>query len=477
MSATTFSINQHFSEAVEYLDENFAFFCTHVLNMGAPVLSGIVPTACVMVPLPPGAKPKDADEAKRMMAAVDTSKWEYHFNPTFAASLKVEDFAFVMAHETFHILLNHLALGKKFDHAKLFNIAADCVINDYLVSSMGFPMPTHHVDGTEIGMMTGEKNVGYNCANATVSEVYQDLLSKCSDEGIDPDNYMGNGVAIDDHDWIHGASHGQQGEAEAAGQGAPMPSELEDKKDDDDAQSTANACGKGEGESMQDFTDHKNVTMAWAKLLKIVDPLIFKAKGGPKPKPSYHSPRRKMMGFYPDVNLPVFVKDDRKIGGDEKPVIVFALDTSGSVSRDDVVKAYTLVQSIPKDRIEVMCCYFHDSAADLDLSTDNPKYTSGGTDFSAIQKWINRKVKEKGNPLKGKQPTAVVVLTDGMASFDSTKQVDGEAWHWLINNDHMLQSFAQNKTRGGYYNYGTPIEGEVHRLDDFVNVGALAGSR
>jgi hypothetical protein len=86
--------------------------------------------------------------------------------------------AFILGHETLHILLNHLALNKKFPRKDVFNIAADCVINDYLVN-MGLPAPMIDTpEGKKEMIMRGEPNVGYDCSNATVSEVYHELCKK-----------------------------------------------------------------------------------------------------------------------------------------------------------------------------------------------------------------------------------------------------------------------------------------------------------
>src|SRR4051794_35783066 len=115
---------EHWQESIDYLDENFAFFLTHVLNMGKPQWEYGIKTAAVALP----------------MTGADMNDFSYLFNPVFAALLEPEELAFIEAHETMHVLLNHLRLlekGKKvgkFKDAHKFNIAADCVINDYLAS-------------------------------------------------------------------------------------------------------------------------------------------------------------------------------------------------------------------------------------------------------------------------------------------------------------------------------------------------------
>mgnify|MGYP001606996490 FL=1 len=87
-------LKAHWGESLDYLDENFAFFLTHVLNMGQPEWIPAVKTAAVALP----------------MDGTDMGEFRYIFNPTFAALLTPEEFAFIQAHETMHILLNHLRL-------------------------------------------------------------------------------------------------------------------------------------------------------------------------------------------------------------------------------------------------------------------------------------------------------------------------------------------------------------------------------
>src|SRR4051812_30987045 len=82
----------HWRSQLEYLDDNFAFFLTHVLNMGRPTWDPSIRTAAVALP-GKGAKMED---------------FHFLFNPTFAALLTTEELAFVAAHETMHVLLNHL---------------------------------------------------------------------------------------------------------------------------------------------------------------------------------------------------------------------------------------------------------------------------------------------------------------------------------------------------------------------------------
>jgi len=112
----------------------------------------------------------------------------------------------------------------------------------------------------------------------------------------------------------------------------------------------------------------------------------------------------------------------------KKPAIVLALDTSGSISAQDKNRFISLAQSIPQDKIELFACTFTTSVRPLDL--ENPRFLNGGTAFGPIHDWIMKDVL----PHTKTYPKAVVVVTDGMASFYPQAMATEEqkkGWFWL----------------------------------------------
>lgn len=426
------NLNSHYREAIDYLDENFAFFLTHVLNMGKPEWSHVLPTAAVALPKKGG----------------NMDDFKYLFNPTFAALLEPEEFAFIMAHETMHILLNHLMLLKrgqkmgKFKDDRKFNIAADCVINDYLVS-MG--LEPGRIG--EMGMF-GEKVVGYNCANATVSEVYLDIPEQEQDgegdgdgdgQGDELSDYVqgaggGEGSATGEHDWMRDTGDGQEQTAEDiandAANNAGTPQDVQDKKQDDENKGTPGAGPGTQAGALRKFVEQKGVSMKWAELLREVNPDVFK-KHGPIPKPSYHRPRRKLLGVYeryPDMGLLPVKRDPDALKG-ETPAIVMYMDGSGSCAHW-IDKFVTLARSVPQSKIKLFPFTFSTYVQPLEIESDNPSMASGGTAFSPIEDSIQKDVV----PELGHYPKAVVILTDGEGYF-SGSQVPKEyedRWVWLL---------------------------------------------
>jgi predicted metal-dependent peptidase len=432
-------LEAHWRGALDYLDDNYSFFLTDVLNMGKPEWHNGIPTAAVAV--------KNNDQEGVIGG---TTNFRFLFNPHFATKLDTEELAFVAAHETMHILLNHLDLGKKWDDQKLANIAMDCVINDYL-SANGMKQ----VEGTIVGADT----VGYDCAYVPVSQVYDDLKQQQQQDpngmGEKMEQYENGGGALDSHDWIFDENGEISEEAiekikEAVekameeGESGGMPQEIEGLASNSHAQSTSqSSAGTGDG-AMRKFMAESGVTLAWAELMKELDPDIFKAKGaGPQPQPTFRKAPRKLGAVYPDVVLPIYEVDDHKVRKPEKPMIVIALDVSGSVRQPTVDRFLTLAKSIPRERVHLFPCVFNTSYQELDL--DNTTIRSGGgTDFSAVEKYIRDVVMPANN---GRYPKSVVVVTDGQAGFGygQPEKDQQKGWYWLLE-DHY--GTAENFVKG-----------------------------
>lgn len=444
-----YKLKRDWNEVVNMLDDEYAFFLTHILNMGKPRWTEQLPTAAVGLPL---------DQNGNVVK--DTDEFEFMFNPKFFEALTPESRMFITSHEGMHIILNHLKLSQAdhFDDKQLFNIAADCVINDYLVES-GMKAPEkaelEKVFGTkEANLMYGKEQVGYNCASRTVTEVYDDLKKKQNQQGGggqgdpqqgQPQAGQGGGQGdyfeFDNHDWMHDPNFKK--ELEKAINEAiknadkDAPGEIDQMRQDINYSSDAldgfrSPPGEGLGPE-EEWAQVHGVSMAWTDLLKEVDPDLFRGKGiAPPPVPSYHKPRRKMGAYYPDIMLPVYRKNPNIADdADEKPIIAMFLDVSGSISQLDRKRFISLAKTVPTDKIELIAHTFTTEVRELDL--ENPRYNSGGTDFGCIQRYI-KTVLTKDFRLSGKYPKAVIVVTDGEASFGQYRPTEQEAksWYWLV---------------------------------------------
>lgn len=433
------NLQQQYLDGVNFLDENYAYFLTHVLNIGKPKQVGFIPTAAVAI-----EKGKNMDD------------FTFLFNAKFAETLDTEEFAFVLAHETMHIVLNHLKLAQKdrFKDKKRFNVAADCVLNDYLVG-MGFtPMK---------GLYYGKEVVGYNAAHSTVGEVYDDIpedwvknnMGKCDGNHTnDPskaggicDGSCGHYREIDSHDWMHDADADEQEAAEGASENNPhMPQDLDRTKKDDEFKSSL-PPGSGVG-SKEAFSEVEGVGLKWGKLLEKVNPFVF--KGGPKPRATWAKPARKVAAM-PETRLPVTLPGKTGIGT-KKPAIVMALDTSSSIGYEQSNQFVNMARSVPQQHIKLFPCTFTTQYQPLDL--DEPEWSSGGTAFDCIQGFIDDHVLPNNHR---RYPTAVIVVTDGEADFDSRMPTgqDAKSWWWLMTGSRTTTW------------RGEALPGHIEQLNDF----------
>jgi predicted metal-dependent peptidase len=409
MSFTQKDLTEKYKDAVRWLDDNYAYFLTNVLNIGSPNWTSAIDTACV-------ALEEDTD----------AKDFTFLFSPEFAESLSVEEMAFILAHETLHVILDHLTLAKKMDDVMLANLAMDAVINDYLVSC-GLTI----VDGG----VTGEDLIGFNCSNSSVTEVYyqlekiRDQINQMMDDGDGP-------TQLDDHSWMHspdGIDPQEVGKRlQSAGSGDNnIPEDLLDIKNDSFNHHDSYG-GAGSGSGLEGFANEHGTTIKWPELLTKVSPDILHKPGyGKRPLTSFRAPRRKLTSLYPDIILPNYSEPlgEKTNKSPKKPMIVMALDTSGSISTKNKNRFISLAKSIPSSKVEIMACTFTTSYRSLDI--DNPRYVSGGTCFSSIEKFIRDAVIPKNN---NKYPSAVIVITDGLATFNGIRpdSVQAKNWHWLL---------------------------------------------
>jgi predicted metal-dependent peptidase len=469
MAKSRQQLAKEFTEVIRFLDDNYAYFLTNVLRIGSPKWTNAIPTACVTLT----GKP-----IKMQAQEEENENFEFWFNPEFWDSPgvgdNVEQRAFIVAHETMHIVLNHLKLVNSYINRKRYkelvekmrtegnlterqdiidsiklqqiqqklNIAMDCVINDYLVHSGFTPWSN---------CCRGEKYIGEDAAFLTVRDVYERLPEIPWDESnaiqIGKSDGRGGNV-MDSHDWLFDPNMAEKiadaiekMNKEAAKGG--LPQDLKDKKEEEAGNETEeqkklreSMQAGSEAGNIQSFKAINGLEMAWVKLLKQLDPNIFKeAAIGPPPKAVWHKrPRKLGARAFQEVNLPAFDGKDpkREKHVKEKPAIVMALDYSGSIGAGDADRFATLCCSIPRDRIKLFCCTFTTQYTVFD--PENPHGGGiGGTDFDAITAFIEDKVRPE---LNGAYPKSVVVITDGQAPMrDVPTDQEGAAWLWLLSPD------------------------------------------
>ena len=418
----------NYQSGVEWLDDNSPFFLTMVLNIGTPVMDTSIDTLMVR-------SPRDSPD-----------DYELAINPDFIADCTPAEVAGCLAHETLHILLRHLheeSDRKRYPNAKALMIAHEVIVNDRLANS-GFDLPAQPYYGPDV--------LGIDTSAYHTHEIY-DMLVDMAD-------------AIADMAEPTCSEHGQISDAAAQAltndmrQAAEQATDsqkasldqntLDDLNMGSDISDKADASGSGQV-SKEKFAKDTGVKLDWVKLLEQVSPDILRQRGGSssKVKSSWAAQRKNLMHLHKThgVMLPSRVRKgdpDRSRRGNNKPSIVLALDTSGSIPREMVDKMTSLARSIPDDKVDVHCCTFSSYYLPYDHRADHNRIAFGNTRFSAVEEFIQDTI----IPSTNKYPNAIVCITDGGSVFDynlspTQDQLDN-AWTWVAIDARAMQYMSRN---------------------------------
>ena len=313
-------------------------------------------------------------------AAVDGRN--LYFNAEFFDAMDNAEIEFVIAHEILHCVFDHLGRRDNRD-PKLYNIAADYIVNNILVRDKIGAKPKL------VDCFQDFKYEGW-----TSEEVYDDLYEKA--DKIDISEL---GEMLDEHlDLEDGDGNGSEGEG-----GKPKYSKEELKQIKDQIKesmlSAAQAAGAGKvpGEVARIIKEFTEPKMNWREILQ------QQIQSTVKNDYSFSRPSRKTHG---GVVLPGTVNE-------ETIDVCVALDTSGSISdemlRDFLSEIQSIMDQYNDYNVKVWCfdtkVYNLEefSAHDGDL-TQYEAAGGGGTDFMANWDFMKE---------EGIEPKKFIMFTDG----------------------------------------------------------------
>lgn len=204
----------------------------------------------------------------------------------------------------------------------------------------------------------------------------------------------------------------------------------------------------GSVDNSTDFLAQPNadLDLKWADLLARINPKI-KSTGRPKQRESWHAPRRKMIGSYPEIILPTYRrKEDPEHKGDSVPMFILALDMSYSIPEYLIKKLASLADSIPSDIIKPHPITW--SSDILFFDTDTRRIVKrSGTNIDKVYDYADKIEKET------KTKPYVLVITDGDCQFgghDYTlpgrmdrKRVE-DRWFWMATEPNKLGLIRRN---------------------------------
>lgn len=335
------------------------------------------------------------------------------FDPEFIMRLTDSEIDFVLKHEIMHCCLQHCIRGKG-KNQYFYNIACDIVVNSNIMQSMG--VSTFTVDGEEAMHLTPDKREGFLFS---AEEVYDMLMAKYETLIRDVDEVLKEikrdyGVNIDNHEiWNT----------------VPLDDSLSDVwkihlKAAAIKEGKNGECPPSARKMLEDL-DHES-KLNWKAVLH-----DFIKEINDKHDFSFTPPDRRFSAG--DCILPSFTEAH----SESVDNLWFLIDTSGSISIEELTSAYAEVKSAIEqfDYLSGKLSFFDTRVSEpkdfdsVDSLKEIEPVGGGGTSFHCIFEYMRDYFKES-------LPTAVIILTDGYAAYPDEDVAMGVPVLWVIAGDN-----------------------------------------
>ena len=343
-----------------------------------------------------------------------TDGYRINFSPVFLESLSNDEVDFVLMHEILHVVLKHCFRGRKVD-PYLFNVACDIVVNSNILYSknMNLKYITLEKYGESMHLAPNGKEGYLYTAEEVYNMLIKDSLAKNGGKSV-------KGESFDDH------SHWEEADDD-------FTIDEWEKRVIDAAESSAKrdtSVGNIPLGVQRYISSLKNASIDWRMLL---NDFISLEVGDY----SFTPPDRRIDGpfFMPDFNEMVEKEDDPK-------EILFMIDTSGSVNSNQITQAYSEIKGA-LEQFTSLTGYLgffdyvvyepQEFSSIEDILEIIPK-GGGGTNFFAVFEYVNN--------LENK-PKAIIILTDGYATFPKESVRNGIPVIWVMNNDKVTPPWGE----------------------------------
>ena len=322
------------------------------------------------------------------------------FDPSFAARLPDEEVQFVLLHEVMHCVLHHCTRGGTLHH-NLYNIACDIVVNSLILEVLhddsfsvnGMPVMHLAPDGLE-----GREYSAEQVYEMLLRDDAEEIMTDCDSFRDEHEPWEEIDSSVADDMWeqhIRAAS-------KAVGNKSGIPLGLKRYLKEIEHTPTTNWR-----QILHDFIQHDRSDFV------------------------YERPDHRFQG---DVIMPSFVEN---VYGDRVEKLWFLIDTSGSVSDESLSAAFLQIsQALEQiDSLTGELAFF-----DCALSPFTPFHSvedlygaepvgGGGTSFHVIFHKLEERVSA------GDAPAAIIIITDGFASFPDEEAAMGIPVLWIITED------------------------------------------
>ena len=378
--------------------------------------------------------------------SVSSDSKTLYFNPIFLDSLTKEELDLAMIHEVLHLSLRHNSRRKDFENKRYYDLAADIVANSNLLKSLSKNSYDDYLDENNIKFQgevlphkTPLNKEGYRFS---LEQVYrylmEDALKRCDlddyeedDEDEDSNDNLKNNRFDDHQKWNEDID--ELGDAQ-------WQSYVLDAVETMMVRESSNRRGTIPEFALRMFKELKQAKTNWRVLLNnFIQEEVNDYSFTPPDRRFDDNP------FY----LPDFNDPDEKVKD-----VLFMIDTSGSMSDDEITACYSEVKGAIDQfggKLEGWLGFFDAAIVEPrrfvdeeDLEIIRP-FGGGGTSFIVIFEYIR-------DHMKDKNISSVVILTDGYAPWPKESAAMGIPTIWLINNEES-----------------TPPWGKVARIKENIN--------
>ena len=393
-----------------------------------------------------------------------------YFSPAFLDEISDKELDFVLMHEVLHVVLQHCTrTGDR--NNEIFNIACDIVVNSNILYSND--MDERCISLKDCGVLMHQTPNGEEGYLYTAEQVYdmlidefKDFKSKVKKDFSESSNQKSSKSSSSNHgkkgDGKSSTKKGYGSNSNGKSGGNDSESRFEETFDykvcdnhdywgrydeasqifEDWNQRFKNAC-----ESMHNRGDSagrlpvfaerllqelKKPQIDWRLLLNdFIQEDICDYSFSPPDKRFQDS-----NFILPDFNEPSEIVKN----------ILFCVDTSGSISLSDLTMAFSEI----KGAIEQFGGKLQGKLAFFDASVKEPirdfddvasllqirPVGGGGTDFNSVFRFIK-------NKMINDLPSAIIILTDGVADFPAQENALGIPVLWVINNERITPPWGK----------------------------------
>ena len=334
-------------------------------------------------------------------AATDGEK--LYFAPSFLEDISDRELVFILQHEILHVVLRHCLRTGDRDNF-LFNVACDIVVNSTILESSRNDLRS--ITLAKYGESMHIAPDGKEGCNYTAEEVYE-MLKSSGNHG-----QQGRMALTDDHS--------RWGTSRTEGLAEEWTQRIREAYE---------ASKKGRGTIPAGLRRQIEKLLApvtdWRTILNdFVQEEISDYSLMPPDRRYGDSPF-----FLPDFNdMDETVKN-----------ILFMIDTSGSMSNEEITQAYSEI----KGAIDQYSGKLEGWLGFFDAEVTNPlpfsdiseflviePYGGGGTSFEAVFDYVRDEMRDT-------EIASIIILTDGYAAFPDKSAAMGIPVLWMINNEDV----------------------------------------